>query len=72
MKLTKQELNFLKSIKNQPFTLRIDDAMDKKHKPIMNTAEKLEDKGLCNTSFTPSKGYSARITDAGREHLKSL
>lgn len=72
MKLTEQEIAFLKSIKSKPFLLSVRLCSNPDYSQGVDTAEALEDKGLCNTSFSVSKGFSAAITDKGKEVLKTL
>ena len=61
MNLTTQEKNFLKRLKKEPFKLTIDQAMDDASQQDIALADALHEKGLCNVTCTPSKGYHAYI-----------
>jgi hypothetical protein len=72
MKLKKTEADFLKKISKNAFKLAIELCHNPAYAEDIDTAESLEEKGLCNTTYSVSKGFSASINEAGAKALETL
>lgn len=72
MKLNEAEQTFLKNLAKSSYKLGIEICHNLAYKNDVDIAEALEKRGLCETTFSVSKGFSAVITQAGEEALQSI